>query len=514
MLVGLLVASLVLVALLAREAVEASRSHRAVAENLLLDYAQLAADEMVRRSTSEVGYQGYYPLLTALQQELAAGEGHLPERALLAQRSPRVARALALARALFVSRPGGVELESGGDEAIRAEAVGLPPPGEGLPYAVHHGRLGTIAYAALGENRGIVGFEVDRQALRAWFRSAFERGPLLPPSLVDAGSGDLVVRVTDGDGEELFRAGVAEMDPVLSVHQPFGDAYSGIFEGMTVHVSIDPPAASRLVIGGLPRSRLPLLIVLILVTSGLLSLAILQLRRGHALERLRSNFVSEVSHELRTPLTQIRMFAETLVLGRIRSPEEGRRSLEIIDAEARRLGHLVENILQFSRGERGRIELAPQVRELAPVIREVARAFAPIADQRGVRLSVEPLDPGARASVDEEAMRQILLNLFDNAVKYGPRDQEVRVGLERHGDQVRLWVDDEGPGVPDSDRRRIWRSFERLDRDRLSAIAGTGIGLAVVRQLVELQGGSVGVETGSRGGARFVVALPAAEVAP
>src|SRR5205823_8566778 len=108
-----------------------------------------------------------------------------------------------------------------------------------------------------------------------------------------------------------------------------------------------------------PRSRLPLLAGLTVLTAALVLIAIVQLRREHELSRLRADFVSGVSHELRTPLAQIRMFSETLLLGRVRSDDERVRSLEIIDQEARRLTHLVENLLHFSRSERRLTRLAP-----------------------------------------------------------------------------------------------------------------------------------------------------------
>ncbi len=526
LLVGLLVASLLLVAVLAWQAVDAARSHRAVAESLLRDYAQLAADELVRRTVNEVGYYGYYPLLNALKQALASPAAALPSRDDLVALDPRSERALPLARYFFQLDPASGRLEVGGGEVTDAEVEGLlsklePPAedGEGwrpAGYAVRHAEIAgephTFAYTGPEDDPRLIGFEVDLDEQRQWFETAFGRGPLLPPSLVTGEDAELlVVRVTDAAYREVFRAGKPELySPVLSVHEPYGDAYAGIFDGLTVHVSLYPSAAAKLVIGGLPRSRLPFLVVLLVVTSGLLLLAIYQLRRARALERLRSDFVSQVSHELRTPLTQVRMFAETLLLGRVRSEEEGRRSLEIIDAEARRLSHLVENILQFSRSERGALELTPRVRELAPVVRDVVRDFAPLVGGRGVSFATRLLDTEAAAAVDDEALRQILLNLLDNAVKYGPACQVVLVGLERVNGRVRLWVDDEGPGIPARDRRRIWLSFERLERDRRSAVAGTGIGLAVVRQLVELQGGTIDVEAGTRGGARFVVELPAA----
>jgi signal transduction histidine kinase len=228
---------------------------------------------------------------------------------------------------------------------------------------------------------------------------------------------------------------------------------------------------------------------------------VLQLRRERALARLRSDFISGVSHELRTPLTQIQMFAQTLLLDRVRGDDERRRSLAIIDQETRRLAHLVENILQFSRGERGTLRITRAPHDLGRLVRETADAFAPIARARSVSVEVDAEE--SMVDVDEEAVRQIVLNLLDNAVKYGPPRQRVLVGV--HGREIS--VDDEGPGIPPREREAVFERYKRLDRERGRAIAGMGIGLSVVRELVELHGGRVRVEEGARGGARFVVAL-------
>jgi signal transduction histidine kinase len=202
------------------------------------------------------------------------------------------------------------------------------------------------------------------------------------------------------------------------------------------------------------------------------------------------------------------MFAETLLLERVRGPEERRRALEIVDREARRLTQLVENVMLFSRAERGVVELAPARQPLAPLVREVLEQLAPVAQGAGVRVSAA-LDGAAVAEVDADALRQVLLNLLDNAVKYGPRGQEVRVQLAAAGGVVRLAVEDEGPGVPADERRRVFARYQRLERDRRSAVAGMGIGLAVVEELVTRLAGRAWVEDGARGGARFVVELPA-----
>lgn len=115
------------------------------------------------------------------------------------------------------------------------------------------------------------------------------------------------------------------------------------------------------------------------------------------------------------------------------------------------------------------------------------------------------LHPRLFADVDPGSLRQILINLLDNAVKYGRKPQQIIVGLEPRGAAACLYVEDEGPGVPPPDRERV---FQRLDRDRQSSVTGTGIGLSVVRDLVTRHGGTCSVTSGERGGARFIVELP------
>ncbi len=252
-----------------------------------------------------------------------------------------------------------------------------------------------------------------------------------------------------------------------------------------------------------------MLLALLVITATLVAIAFRQVRREAALARLRADFVSSVSHELRTPLAQIRMFAELLRMGWIRSTQEHTRSLDIIDQEARRLGHLVDKVLCFDRIERGENTLMTEQTELAPLVREVLEAFTPLASARHVQVRVS-LNDDVVAEVDRGAMRQVLINLLDNAVKYGPSGQTISVGLDRttDGRSARIWVEDEGPGIPASERERIWEPFHRLDRDANSAVAGSGIGLALVRNLTVAHRGHVFVEEGSIGGSRFTIEIP------
>jgi signal transduction histidine kinase len=237
-----------------------------------------------------------------------------------------------------------------------------------------------------------------------------------------------------------------------------------------------------------------------------------RLRREQEVTRLRNDFVAGVSHELRTPLAQIRLFAQLLRKGTLHSAPDTDRALRIIDQEARRLTFLVDNVLDFARSERPAQRIAPVVTDVAAEACEALEAFEPLAEERGIELH-EELQTGTYALVDPRALRQILLNFLDNAAKYGPRGQTISVGAVRTDGWVRLWVDDGGPGVPESERERIWRPFYRIAPDD-STVPGSGIGLAVVKELVAQHGGRVHVERAPAGGARFVAELPVADRPP
>jgi signal transduction histidine kinase len=166
------------------------------------------------------------------------------------------------------------------------------------------------------------------------------------------------------------------------------------------------------------------------------------------------------------------------------------------------LSDLVENVLQFSRGERGVLRIVARPADVGAIVLNAVEGFA-------ATMKIETsIEPETIANVDEDAIRQIVLNLLDNAVKYGPETQTIRVAVRRVDANVQIAVEDEGPGIPPRQRKRIFRRYVRLARERTRAIAGAGIGLAVVRELAALHGGRAWCEAGPSG-ARFIVEIPA-----
>jgi len=357
----------------------------------------------------------------------------------------------------------------------------------------------------------IYGAEWDADAFAMMLRAPMTDTDILPSAFTRGRPiGELVeLEVTDAKGRTLFRTDSVSrwaLDDTASVGETYG--------GLRVRAQIRPAKADQLVIGGLPRSRLHFLLALLGVAAALSFVAVAQLRREGELSRLRADFVANISHELRTPLAQMRLYLETLRLGRFTTDAQRAWSLDNVERETTRLGHLVERVLRFSRGERAQPD-PRQPTDVSTELQRIVTEFQPLADARGAKLVAE-IDAVPRVALQPDALRHIALNLLDNAVKYGPRGQTVRVACGAEGqrgsgaaDMVRIEITDEGPGIPAAERERVWRPYQRGVGQQT---AGSGIGLAVVHDVVTQHGGRAWVEDAPSGhGARIVVTLPALE---
>jgi signal transduction histidine kinase len=255
-----------------------------------------------------------------------------------------------------------------------------------------------------------------------------------------------------------------------------------------------------------------------LITNGLFILgtlltmaaAIVVSRRELRLAHTRSSFVAGVSHDLRMPLAQILLASETLTLGRERDDADRGRLTASILRETRRLLGLVENVLLFSRT--GSVKLTPNLGAVSvdTLFAEVVEAVHLALEDAGQKLVVMSYtENGVGPSVwgDRALLRQALVNLVDNSLKYGPRGQCVRLTASPQESRVHITVEDEGPGIPPEKREAVFLPYERLERDQSSERTGSGLGLAVVRQIVTACGGSVSIANGKNKGTHVVVAL-------
>ncbi|MCC6877610.1 MAG: HAMP domain-containing histidine kinase [Sandaracinaceae bacterium] len=254
------------------------------------------------------------------------------------------------------------------------------------------------------------------------------------------------------------------------------------------------------------RYQLGGLVVLLLVTL-LAAWAIVQAaRRAEALSRQKSAFVSAVSHELRTPLTTLRMHAEMLEADMVSDKRRPKVHQEMV-RESVRLSRLIDNVLSLSKLEDGRRRLAPAEADLRAHVAEIVEGQRRFVEDRGFALAGPGEGDPVVATFDAQAAEQIVVNLIDNAVKYASGSEpSIEVGVEAPATIV---VRDRGPGIPAKEREKVFERFHRVDRPMQAHAPGTGIGLALVKELAEAHGGKASVHPREGGGLEVRVTLGA-----
>ena len=570
-LAGLLVVVFCIAGLLVYEAWSTGRSRREIAERGLQDYAAYATWSTARMGDATLA-SSLGTLFRGLIGSRIAATAPLPPLSVLQSDADYLA-ACDCALPFPAQYYFRIDLRTGDFQPIPAAALQPAPVSSGyatakvgsyapapiviLPSKEEGARLirairdahfppamdYEVVFAAMGDSSRVIGVAPQRDSAgvmigafgfvaepgvyAATLISNLWRQPKILPLAITRGLPSdslLTALISSPDGKEIYRAngwsnGLLSDTASLA---PLGGR-------MRVRVALRRDAVARLGGGLIPASRVPVWVGLLLLTGLLTAIILRNLQREHELTRLRADFTASVSHELRTPLAQIMLFGETLTLGRTRSEGERERAAEVIVREARRLMQLVENTLQFSRAERPGVGLSPERTPLAPVVRDTIAAFEPLAETRGVRIMAD-LDETVDAVVDRSAFRQMLVNLLDNALKFGPLAQTITVGLSSPQPTVVLsaamlapqqsrtqyvahvTVDDEGPGISGRSREDIWAPFVRGNVDEYAA-TGCGLGLAVVRELATRHGGRAWVEDApGSNGSRFVIELPA--VAP
>lgn len=515
--VGAALLALALVVVLFVEMVRSERAHQEITAAALSDYAEVAAWQYVRRAERDLRAT-LGPALNAMR-EYKPGQDidTLHDHAVLAVERCHCQHGT---KPDLTFRFDGEALEFSGDESIvdsqvlRSQLAGRLAVFEagqtqqrGLHIASMNGEATALGYVVHRTGSPVVsGYLARPESIRSTLAEVFDRHGLLPATLLgDKAQSDVLLLRVYGAGEVLYESGSLEGS---WRGQAGFDALTEQLSGLTVETALRPSTAEVLLLGGTPRSRLPLLATLAGLALLLSLLAAWQFFAERRLVRMRADTIARISHELRTPLAQIRLFTETLRLDRARDKRERQRALTVIDRESRRLDHLVNNVLHFGARERGCERIKPETLALGSFLEEVTNEFLPLAQHHEVTMETA-VEGSLKVQADPEALRRIVLNLLDNAAKYSPSGGRVRVSaVEGEAGCVRMRVDDSGAGVPPAQRERVWDMYGRLDGNDAP---GSGIGLALVRHYAGLLGGCAWVEDAPGGGARFVVELPAAE---
>jgi len=360
-----------------------------------------------------------------------------------------------------------------------------------------------IPRGASHERPALAGFVYDTDYLKNKFFPA-----ALNEIWADQDEGDsthpqtaIMVRTVKDDfplaASKLWDGGVAE------VERPIQDVFSGLILGMKVHGTTIANISARLF-----RTHFLILGALSLMMGAGMFLTYRSVARELALAKLKSDFVSNVSHELRTPLALIRLYAETLEMGRISSSGKQHEYYEIIRKESERLTSLINNILDFSRIESGKKEYNFRETNVADLVRDTLEAYRFEIEQNGFKFEQKIASDLPPLMVDREAIARSLLNLVNNALKYSPKEKYLGVNLYHDNGTVNLEVVDHGIGIPSKEQSKIFEKFYRVGDPLVHNTKGSGLGLSLVSHIVQAHGGEVAVQSEPGHGSKFIITLP------
>jgi signal transduction histidine kinase len=312
-----------------------------------------------------------------------------------------------------------------------------------------------------------------------------------------------ILAVLDQDGRTVYsRAPIGDAQRLLSV------AFRDTLPDWRLAIYQTPGASPRQAV----RRQVMLFtgalgVLVAVIVAGIVATWRL-MRRETEMARLKSDFVANVSHDLKTPLSVIRMFGETLEMGRV--TDEGRRQeyYRVITREGERLSRLIDNVLDFSRIEGGRRTYDMTPTAVEPLVRATLEAFAYPLAQQGFKVEVRVAAELPDVMMDADAVGQALANLIDNAIKYSGDDRALTIDAGVVEQRLVVTVSDRGVGIAREEQARIFEKFYRVGRSDTQGRRGSGVGLALVRHVAEAHGGDVTVESAPGEGSRFSLRLP------
>lgn len=318
-----------------------------------------------------------------------------------------------------------------------------------------------------------------------------------------ADSPELVITISDENGRELFSNGPAQHGYLLETNfdRPFSSWKAGV--GLK-NTNVDDLARNSF----LHSAGATLLVLLVLLLG--IALTLRATDREARLAQAKSNFVSNVSHELKTPLSLLSLFSEILELGRVNSEEKKTEYYKIIRHESLRLNKIIDNILDFSKIEAGRKTYNFADGDVGEVIASVLSSYRYQIVNSGFDIQTNIQRDLPPVSIDRDAMAQAISNLLDNAIKYSREVKQLSITTERRGPDVSIEIADRGIGIPRTEQAKVFEKFYRVGNGLVHDVKGSGLGLSLVKHIVEAHKGTISVESDVGKGSRFTILLPLA----
>jgi two-component system phosphate regulon sensor histidine kinase PhoR len=261
----------------------------------------------------------------------------------------------------------------------------------------------------------------------------------------------------------------------------------------------------------LPKEKILLVHATPVIRSGVTEGAVLvfhDLTHLKHLERIRQDFVANVSHELRTPVSSIKGYAETLLEGALEDKENARDFLKIIYADSDRLARLIDDLLNLSKIESGKLKLNIKPCSVLSITGKVVSGLLGQAKNKAIAIVIDISKDTSNILADEARIAQVLLNLLDNAIKYNREGGKITVTAEETDSFVQVNISDTGIGIPERDISRLFERFYRVDKARSRELGGTGLGLSIVKHIVSAHHGEVFVQSTLGQGSTFSFTLP------
>jgi signal transduction histidine kinase len=400
-----------------------------------------------------------------------------------------------------------LEFEDFSKKLAKLQEKGTPYyfEGEWVPRGDKHVYASTAMFVKTDEQTG-------HQAIAAiTFDAGYLRDEFFPQTLDQVMSRNLAEAQTDKNAVIMVRAKSDSTPFAVGSGWDSGEAevernMEGVFPGLILGMKMRGTTLAAMGQHFMHTSFLTLGGLSFLLAGGIF-LTYRNVSKEMALARLKSDFVSNVSHELRTPLSLIRLYAETLELGRLTSPEKHQEYYCIIRKESERLTALINNILDFSRIEAGRKEYDFRETDMRELVCNTLESYRYQIEQHGFTLE-EKIAEVPPMRVDREAMARSLVNLVNNALKYSQDRKYIGVKLYRENGSVKLEVIDHGIGIPPNEQEKIFEKFYRVGDPLVHNTKGSGLGLSLVQHIAQAHGGDVAVDSAPGAGSKFTITLP------